>query len=181
MHNVKRAPAKVLSAEAIAQHRAEEEQKLRTYKEMEDTYLMHVCIAAYTDDQRARNDISHEALDSTTRLLSINPEYYSVWNYRRTILLRMFETGDLTTRVQLLQNDMMMLQQTMKTHPKVYWLWNHRRWCLQNLPQSEPNDFDGKWRKELRLVDMMLDMDARNCTFSNIADPKLWAGITAAG
>ena len=38
--------------------------------------------------QKAKNDLSEEALVQTNALLDLNPEFYSVWNYRRTILLR---------------------------------------------------------------------------------------------
>lgn len=42
MHNVKRVPVNVLSAEALEQRRAEEARKLDTYKQIEKTYLEHV-------------------------------------------------------------------------------------------------------------------------------------------
>ena len=38
--------------------------------------------------QRSVTDYSKEALEMTTRLLKENPEYYTVWNYRRHILER---------------------------------------------------------------------------------------------
>lgn len=42
MHNVKRVPVSVQSAEVLEQRRAEEARKLDTYKQIEDTYLEHV-------------------------------------------------------------------------------------------------------------------------------------------
>jgi len=42
MHNVKRVPVSVQSAEVLEQRRAEEAQKLDTYKQIEDTYLEYV-------------------------------------------------------------------------------------------------------------------------------------------
>ena len=79
----------------------------------------------------------------------------------------MFEQGDTNLKRRLLEGDLLMLQQSMKSHPKVYWLWNHRRWCLCLLPSSDVQDKGEKWRQELRLVNMMLEMDPRNCTSSN--------------
>lgn len=101
-------------------------------------------------------------------MLSVNPEYYSVWNYRREILLHMFEQAAeeeaQRVRAQLLAEDLTLTQQSMRTHPKVYWLWNHRRWCLMSLPSPGygAEAAQVKWRKELGLVDMMLGMDPRN-------------------
>lgn len=111
--------------------------------------------------------MSDDALASTTTLLSLNPEYYSVWNYRREILLRRFaEAGadGAAVRTQLLAEDLALTQESMRTHPKVYWLWNHRRWCLEMLPPADEahGGATAKWRKELALVDVMLTMDARN-------------------
>ncbi|KAI3613885.1 hypothetical protein CBS9595_004062 [Malassezia furfur] len=146
MHNVRRTAREVLSDEAIAARRAQEEASLRAYKEREATYLEH----------RRNGDVSDDALGSTTVLLSLNPEYYSVWNYRRTILLHRLDGADDAARAALLAEDLALTQESMRTHPKVYWLWNHRRWCLERLPGTD------KWRKELALVDVMLGMDPRN-------------------
>lgn len=172
MHNVKRVPQPTLSAEAIAEKRAEEQKKLDVYKKVEDTYLTFVCILhmAYRL-QRAQQAFTPEALESTTSLLACNPEYYSAWNYRRDILLHMFEKetsaapGEASLQTKLLEEDLSLLQQSMRTHPKVYWLWNHRRWCLMMLPPAGSDDQakQAKWRKEIGLVDMMLEMDPRNC------------------
>lgn len=119
-------------------------------------------------------------LDSTTALLTCNPEYYSAWNYRRDILLQMFKEaetseGAQTLQTRLLEGDLMLLQQNMRMYPKVYWLWNHRRWCLQMLPVVSSNP-SKKWENELSLVDMMLEMDSRNCTYTRIL-LESWVGI----
>lgn len=37
--------------------------------------------------QKKNNDWSKDAFDLTTKLLQINPEFYTIWNYRRNILL----------------------------------------------------------------------------------------------
>lgn len=92
----------------------------------------------------------------------------------------MFEQGDTNSQRQLLESDLLMLQQSMKSHPKVYWLWNHRRWCLHVLPTSDVEDKGWKWKQELRLVDMMLEMDPRNCT-SNCAHHSHGLELSALG
>ena len=37
--------------------------------------------------QKKDSDFGRDSLDLTTRLLHVNPEFYTVWNYRRRILL----------------------------------------------------------------------------------------------
>ncbi len=58
----------------------------------------------------------------------------------------------------------------LKQHPKIYAIWNHRRWCLERVPdgptESDPNGWRmANWKKELYVVEKMLDVDARNCAF----------------
>jgi geranylgeranyl transferase type-2 subunit alpha len=38
-------------------------------------------------EQRSEQNWSEEAFQQTTKLLLRNPEYYSIWNYRRNILM----------------------------------------------------------------------------------------------
>lgn len=46
-----------------------------------------VVAAAETDsEQKKANDYSREALAKTNEILDLNPEFYTVWNYRRNIL-----------------------------------------------------------------------------------------------
>lgn len=87
--------------------------------------------------------------------------------------------------VNLLSTEIRLTTAYLQSHPKVYWIWNHRKWCLENVPlgpesKQEPdraesssqaiqpkhisegwrNDF---WKTELRMLEAMLDADARNC------------------
>ncbi len=39
--------------------------------------------------QKSKNDFSEEMLQLTEKILDVNTECYTVWNYRRTILLEM--------------------------------------------------------------------------------------------
>lgn len=67
----------------------------------------------------------------------------------------------------ILSTDLMLTMSYLKQHPKVYWIWNHRRWCLENVPEGPGGDTH-EWKKqhwtlELRMVEKLLDADARNC------------------
>lgn len=119
--------------------------------------------------QKLNKDWSSESLDLTTKLLQINPELYTVWNYRRNILVKgIFPESSAQEVNDLLANDLAMTTGALKAHPKVYWIWNHRRWCLENFPAG-PGEDDGwkkaNWDREMFVVERMLDVDARNCEF----------------
>ncbi|KAI0737062.1 rab-protein geranylgeranyltransferase, partial [Irpex lacteus] len=126
---------------------------------------------ALTDDILARvkeEDYSREAFDLTTRMLRINPEFYTVWNYRKTILLKEIFPKSTPQQInEALGEDLDMTTAFLKQHPKIYAIWNHRRWCLERVPdgptESDPNGWRmANWKKELYVVEKMLDVDARN-------------------
>lgn len=132
--------------------------------------------------------MTQETFDLTSRMLHINPEFYTVWNYRRYIFVhaifpKMYVSILFSPCIAhytcsppaeinaLLSEDLNLTTVLLKQHPKVYWIWNHRRWCLANVPDGpSEDDKDGwrtaNWSKELFVVEKMLDADARNCESS---------------
>lgn len=81
--------------------------------------------------------------------------------------------------VHLLTGEVKLTTAYLHVHPKVYWIWNHRKWCLENVPLG-PEGSDGWrndfWKVELKVVEKMLEADARNCVSSSILLlPKLVA------
>ncbi|CCG81338.1 Rab geranylgeranyltransferase alpha subunit5 / FY16936)) [Taphrina deformans PYCC 5710] len=105
---------------------------------------------------RQAEDYSRDSFDLTTKLLMINPEYYTIWNYRREIMLNgLFVESDEMGKQELLNTELKRLQGILQDYPKVYWIWNHRKWCLSQCPWPD-------WSRELLLVTKMLEQDARN-------------------
>lgn len=86
-------------------------------------------------------------LNMTTDLLNANPELYTVWNMRRELLGRGKDE---------LNGELRFVEKLIQRYPKVYWLWDHRLWVLDNLGSEAP------WQRELGLVSMLLEHDARN-------------------
>lgn len=116
----------------------------------------YMALEAQVVASRQQNEYSRDAFDLTTKLLLLNPEYYSVWNYRREILLcGIFPVLDVQAKQDLLSEDLKRLQAIMRDYPKVYWIWTHRKWCLAQCPWPD-------WSRELLLVTKMLEQDARN-------------------
>ncbi|KAL9067150.1 MAG: hypothetical protein Q9157_006905 [Trypethelium eluteriae] len=137
-------------------------------------------LSQLVNKKKAENDLSLDALDLTTKLVSLNPEYYTLWNYRRLILLRLFEqeqgnggstgseaTDALSPRQQVVEElitaDLQFLIPLFFKNPKCYWLWNHRDWLLQQAQAQLPTVTALKlWQGELSLVGKMLSLDSRN-------------------
>ena len=115
-----------------------------------------------------------ETLELTSKLLKGNPEYYTIWNHRRSILSHQFERAssrgrndsispEHETLANLISDDLAFLIPLMRKFPKCYWIWSYRLWLLEEstrlLPAPEARNF---WQKELALAGKMLNLDSRN-------------------
>ncbi|ODQ65936.1 protein prenylyltransferase [Nadsonia fulvescens var. elongata DSM 6958] len=152
-HGVKRVRT---TAEQLALKKKREAIKITEYRGLVDR----------VNASRAQGCYNLAALDLTTQLLTWNPEYYTIWNYRREIFTEgLFPTlpdlssSDLATKLDsvqaVLDADLHFIEARLKQSPKCYWIWNHRKWCLGRSPQ--PN-----WAREMKLVGMILEYDERN-------------------
>ncbi|KIM57061.1 hypothetical protein SCLCIDRAFT_1219726 [Scleroderma citrinum Foug A] len=157
MHNVRR----VRQSEAAIRARKEREKsKIAEYLTLTDDVM----------SRKKNKDWSREAFDITQCLLQVNPEFYTVWNYRRNIMLNgIFHSSTPEQINDLLANELVLTTVALKDNPKIYWLWNHRRWCLQNIPDGPLVDgqpsrqwIAAGWDKELAVVEKMLNTDPRN-------------------
>ncbi|KAL2311963.1 Geranylgeranyl transferase type-2 subunit alpha [Schizosaccharomyces pombe] len=134
---------------------SEEQRKLKAEKERAKIEEYRGLVSRF-QEARKRKDYSEGNLKLTTELLDWNPETYSVWNYRREILLNdVFPKISLNEKQDLLDNELKYVLSKMKVFPKVYWIFNHRRWCLENAPY--PN-----WNYEMMITEKLLSADARN-------------------
>ena len=112
----------------------------------------------------------------TDELLTLNPEYYTIWNVRRrcltsNILTKRLEQQEPYNQVESVQkSDAIALKSELSFtvpllmgSPKCYWIWNFRQWILSqvilrlSIPLAR-----GIWEEELRLTSLMLTKDQRN-------------------
>ncbi|KAI8879685.1 protein prenylyltransferase [Backusella circina FSU 941] len=133
---------RVKTTEELIQARREKEAvKIKEY-----TQLVTKCHQLMAEKQ-----YTLETLSLTTQIVQWNPDFYTIWNYRRTILLN----GILEEDSSWFEKDLGFFMQLVRINPKSYWLWNHRIWCLETMPNPD-------WKAELGLVEKMLTLDARN-------------------
>lgn len=102
---------------------------------------------------------NQEYLDDVTELLDWNPELYTVWNYRKRLIINYVFRDELNIdeegRHAFLTKELGFVSHMLKRFPKSYWIWNHRVWCLKLDKMSN-------WDIELGLVDKFLQVDSRN-------------------
>lgn len=132
--------------------------------------------ALLTERQIRESHFSLEVLQLTSKLLTQNPEYYTIWNHRRLILQHLLsqESTDYPreenaeyqwprAQIELISKDLGFLVPLLRRFPKCYWIWKYRIWLLEEasrrLPIIESHKF---WQRELALVSKMLVMDNRN-------------------
>ncbi|KAK0319713.1 Rab geranylgeranyltransferase [Friedmanniomyces endolithicus] len=136
-------------------------------------------------DRAKAKDYSDTTFQLTSQLLTQNPEYYTIWNYRRLILQHVFarelaadekpseqdsaaaEKANLPPAqhevLLLIKEDLQFLIPLLKQYPKCYWIWNHRSWLLGTATKHLPaHSAVTLWQAELGLVSKMLGLDSRN-------------------
>ncbi|CAB4252536.1 similar to Saccharomyces cerevisiae YJL031C BET4 Alpha subunit of Type II geranylgeranyltransferase required for vesicular transport between the endoplasmic reticulum and the Golgi [Maudiozyma barnettii] len=141
MHGIKR---KQYSREILKQKRLQDQLKIKTYNKLVDETLTI----------RDNKIFTSESLQLTSKVLELNPEFNTVWNYRRDIILQLQDTAP----PEFWENELQFTMEKLKRFPKVYWIWNHRIWVLNNYSQASTKI----WIRELSIVDKLLSMDARN-------------------
>ena len=127
----------------------------------------------------ANGDFTDETLALTSRLLTWNPEYYSIWNVRRRIVCHLLKGVTTSTQGELdsggrsdestealfdlISNDLTFQLPLLRKFPKCYWIWNYRLWLLEEPSGSLPKSIQQRlWEQELSLASKMLSLDSRN-------------------
>ena len=117
------------------------------------------------------NKLDAETLELSSKLLKLNPEYYTIWNHRRLVIQHLLrhpkdqgdDDPDHGVMARLITDDLAFLVPLLRKFPKCYWIWNYRLWLLEQATQSlRINMAHEMWQDELKLVGKMLSIDSRN-------------------
>ncbi|KYQ96815.1 protein geranylgeranyltransferase type II [Tieghemostelium lacteum] len=106
---------------------------------------------------RSQEDEFYEekSLDESKIVLENNPEYYSIWNYRRSVLEYLEKNREHDEMQTLYKNEMKFIEECIQRFTKSYWIWFHRKWISLKLDKCD-------WERELKLCSKLLDLDLRN-------------------
>ena len=108
------------------------------------------------------DEVTTNSLKATAKMAAVNPDFYTLWNFRRDILTRLLVQHDeedddnYAQRVTEISTVELNLTETAltKRNPKCYYAWHHRKWIVGlgfcNL------------RAELSLCARFLERDERN-------------------
>lgn len=152
------------------EQRLQDVDKIAKYRSLEDDIRGKAASGSY----------SLELFDLTTKLLRLNPEYYTIWNIRRRCLISSLLSGaadrsgaetqeqapnakNQESDADVLQAEIAFTMPLLMEFPKCYWIWNYRQWILSQAIQRLPLPVARKiWETELGLVSKMLNRDQRN-------------------
>lgn len=144
VHNVKR--SKKISKEALEARRRQDAFKVKRYRQLSERILKD-------KDEQVYND---ETFQLTTMMLDQNPEFYTVWNYRKDILVNhILKDLDENQRHKRLLQELQFVLMKQQRFPKCYWIWNHRKWCLKEDKLAD-------WSMEMKLIGRFFQADSRN-------------------
>ena len=150
MHNVKRRPKGEAEPPAVVKRR---QAKVQAYSKLSRLILQ----------LRKAGDYGSKALKLTAKMAMVNPDFYSLWNYRREIIMHKLsnvDQQDAGAKQELLENmcreELVLTADALqKRNPKCYYAWHQRKWivCFDCVDLSQ----------ELTLCDEFLARDERNC------------------
>lgn len=94
-----------------------------------------------------------EAVEVCTKLLEINPEYYTAWNYRK-LAVDHFLSQPACDPDTILNEELRVVESALRQNFKSYGAWHHRKWVVSKGHSSVD--------QELRLLDKFQKADSRN-------------------
>ncbi|TYI75862.1 hypothetical protein E1A91_D06G036300v1 [Gossypium mustelinum] len=97
-----------------------------------------------------------EAVELSAKLLEINPESYTAWNYRKLAVEHYLNLPDCNpdSIKSVLDDELRVVENALRQNFKSYGAWHHRKWVLSKGHSSIDN--------ELRLLDKFQKADSRN-------------------
>jgi geranylgeranyl transferase type-2 subunit alpha len=125
-------------------------QKSATYQKLVDVLFF----------RRHNHDYSSETFDLIAQVLRKNPDFSSLWNFRREIILfqeqEFISSQPLSSQSQheLVEKELALSTNAIEKNPKSYCAWYHRVWLSKRY---EVNIID-----EVNLCNKFLDFDQRN-------------------
>ena len=102
-----------------------------------------------------QRDFSPEAQKAISLALEVNPDEYSLWNYRKLALKQASDSA-------AWQADRKLAERALLVHHKAYHAWQHRLWLLREIGHVDAALQQAWLEEESLLCEMLLRKDERN-------------------
>ncbi|KAK3091238.1 hypothetical protein FSP39_018174, partial [Pinctada imbricata] len=131
------------------------EQQEAKRKEREKKLKIYNAGTAASFKKKGEKEYDEEGLKISGEILSVNPDFYTLWNYRKEAYLHLKDNRSPEELQSLMANELYFLENCLKVNPKSYGTWHHRCFIMENMPEPD-------WGRELQLCNTFLEMDERN-------------------
>lgn len=105
--------------------------------------------------KRENGEYDEEGLKITGEILAVNPDFYTLWNFRKEIFVHFLQTRETDEVQKIMDSELYFLESCLKVNPKSYGTWHHRTFIMENMPKPD-------WDRELQLCNTFLEYDERN-------------------
>lgn len=128
--------------------RTDEEKALRAKKTMAYVKLKDDAL-----DMHKRCQYDGAALSLSARLLELNPDFYTLFNWRKLMIDHQIAASP-DRLAEISENELKLMELSLMKNPKSYYAWSHREWILKKGATNI--------QREMALVSKFLSMDSRN-------------------
>ncbi|KAJ2953656.1 hypothetical protein O0L34_g1272 [Tuta absoluta] len=136
--------------------RTSEEEKARREKERLEKLKLFKHAMQTIQRKRREGELDKELMDLTAKVLTSNPDIYTLWNIRRETIAVFRKTEEMSEEMcQIHDGELQLTEFCLKINPKSYCAWHQREWVLTT--RTDPD-----WRKELEICNKYLKFDERN-------------------
>nr|XP_033781231.1 geranylgeranyl transferase type-2 subunit alpha [Geotrypetes seraphini] len=132
-----------------------EQQEEAKRKEREKKLQLYTAATNTIFQKRELQELDQEVLELTNQILGANPDFATLWNFRREIFLHFEKEKSEDEMQKLYKRELSHLESCLRVNPKSYGSWHHRCWVLDRMPEPD-------WSRELELCNRFLEMDERN-------------------
>ncbi|KAK3739774.1 hypothetical protein RRG08_028213 [Elysia crispata] len=131
------------------------EQQEAKRKEREKKLQIYNAATSKIFSKKKDGELDEELLHLCGEVLAANPDFYTLWNYRKEVFLELRKSKSPTELQNLFLAELFFLESCLRMNPKSYGTWHHRCFVMDTMP-------DPDWLRELELCNQFLKYDERN-------------------
>ncbi|CAH0478248.1 unnamed protein product [Peronospora belbahrii] len=133
------------------QHKTDEQRQ----EELSKVCMYHE-VAEKVLEMKKQQCYEPSVLPLTSHLLLLNPEFHTIWNYRRQVIDALSEKAEnpVAQMQEMAKTELKLTMDALQRNPKSYSAWFQRKWIIDRG--------QGDLKKEIGLCDKLLELDERN-------------------
>ncbi|CAG5118074.1 unnamed protein product [Candidula unifasciata] len=133
------------TAEQLEAKKKEREKKLQLYNAATSKII----------SKKKNGELDEELLLVSAEVLAVNPDFYTLWNYRKETFLELQKTKSKEELQKMFLSELIFLESCLRVNHKSYGTWHHRCFVMDTMPEPD-------WNRELELCNDFLKYDERN-------------------